>query len=184
MKPIFSNGWIIIFHPAFGQEWSRLNERYDLLKKRLPKQKFLTHSDVKLLAALDRGIREIIPDNPLHSDFALHSSLQKYSRLKKKGLPGRYRLFFKVFDRERVEEKQRKFIDSIANVTDHKEPIKGIIFILWLGFPRKEGDKRDCYRVFKQKVKNGEFSPSIPRLLEECYSQEDFRQEEINNSQE
>lgn len=30
---------------------------------------------------------------------------------------------------------------------------KKIIIILWLGFPRKEGDKKDCYQVFTKKLK-------------------------------
>jgi toxin YhaV len=43
---------------------------------------------------------------------------------KKMGLPQRYRLFFRAFADQRI------------------------IIILWLGFPRKEGDRRDCYQVF------------------------------------
>ncbi|NDJ22001.1 hypothetical protein GS682_10200 [Nostoc sp. B(2019)] len=38
-------------------------------------------------------------------------------------------------------------------------------FNLWLGFPRKEGDKKDCYQVFTKKVENGEFPQSIDELL-------------------
>ncbi|MEA5502779.1 type II toxin-antitoxin system YhaV family toxin, partial [Halotia wernerae UHCC 0503] len=43
-----------------------------------------------------------------------------------------------------------------------------IIIILWLGYPRKEGDKKDCYQVFTRKVENGEFPASIDDLLAEC----------------
>jgi toxin YhaV len=43
-----------------------------------------------------------------------------------------------------------------------------IIIILWLGFPRKEGDKKDCYFVFPKKVKNGEFTESIDEFKAEC----------------
>ena len=28
---------------------------------------------------------------------------------------------------------------------------------MWLGFPCKEGDKKDCYQVFTKKVENGDF---------------------------
>ncbi len=49
------------------------------------------------------------------------------------GLPERYRLFFRAFKKQKI------------------------IIILWLGFPRKEGDKKDCYQVFTKKVENGEF---------------------------
>ena len=58
------------------------------------------------------------------------------------GLPSRYRLFFRAFDEPKT------------------------IIILWLGFPRKEGDKRDCYRVFSKLVSNGEFPEDMPSFLE------------------
>ena len=47
------------------------------------------------------------------------------------GLPDRYRLFFRPFEAE-----GRK-----------------LLLILWLGFPRKDGDRKDCYAVFKQMVR-------------------------------
>ncbi|MFN5954783.1 MAG: type II toxin-antitoxin system YhaV family toxin [Dolichospermum sp.] len=43
-----------------------------------------------------------------------------------------------------------------------------IIIILWLGFPRKEGDKKDCYQVFTKKVENGDFPESIEQFMAEC----------------
>jgi toxin YhaV len=97
------------------------------------------------------GIKEKIPQNPFASHFILQKPLQKYGRLKKMGLPERYRLFFRAF-------KQQK-----------------IIIILWLGFPRKEGDKKDCYQVFTKKVSKGEFPESIDELKAEC-EVEDFEE--------
>ena len=64
-----------------------------------------------------------------------------YSRLKKLGLPNRYRLFFKIFPQQKA------------------------IIILWLGFPRKEGDKKDCYRVFTKMVEKGQFPLSLKDLI-------------------
>jgi len=103
-----------------------------------------THSDVKLLKALNIGIKEKIPQDPFASHFTLQKPLQKYSRIKKMGLPERYRLFFRAFKEQKI------------------------IIILWLGFPRKEGDKKDCYQVFSKKVENGDFPESIDNLLTEC----------------
>jgi toxin YhaV len=40
------------------------------------------------------------------------------------------------------------------------------IIILWLGFPRKEGDKKDCYRVFSKLVANGEFPENMTTFLD------------------
>ena len=57
------------------------------------------------------------------------------------GLPQRYRLFFRAFAKRRV------------------------IIILWLGFPRKEGDRRDCYQVFSKMVANGKLPDSYESLV-------------------
>jgi toxin YhaV len=72
--------------------------------------------------------------------------LQKYGRLKKMGLPNRMRLFFRAFKEKKV------------------------IIILWLGFPRKEGDKKDCYQVFSKKV-----------LLNECEPESFLADDETND---
>ncbi|MDZ8089447.1 MAG: type II toxin-antitoxin system YhaV family toxin [Nostoc sp. DedQUE12b] len=144
MAAFTCNGWQIFFYPLFNEQWVELRNRVRFLKNELPKEEFITHSDVKFLKALNIGIKEKIPQDPFASHFALQKPLQKYSRLKKMGLPERYRLFFRAF----------------------KEP--KIIIILWLGYPRKEGDKKDCYQVFSKKVENGDFPKSINNLLAEC----------------
>ncbi|MGI2902721.1 type II toxin-antitoxin system YhaV family toxin [Tolypothrix sp. VBCCA 56010] len=40
-----------------------------------------------------------------------------------------------------------------------------MIAILWLEFPRKEGAKDDCYRVFTKMVEAGRFPDSLDELL-------------------
>jgi toxin YhaV len=144
MAAFTSNDWQIFFYPLFNEQWVELRNRVRVLKNELPKEEFITHSDVKFLKALNIGIKEKIPQDPFASHFALQKPLQKYSRLKKMGLPERYRLFFRAFKKQQI------------------------IIILWLGFPRKEGDKNDCYQVFTKKVENGEFPESIDNLLAEC----------------
>ena len=59
------------------------------------------------------------------------------------GLPGRYRLFFRVFDTSELKA----------------------IVILWLGYPRQEGDQNDCYEVFTKMVNRGEFPEEIIELI-------------------
>ncbi|MEH2068570.1 MAG: type II toxin-antitoxin system YhaV family toxin [Nostoc sp.] len=144
MAAFTCNGWQIFFYPLFVKQWVELRNRVRVLKNELPKEEFIIHSDVKLLKVLNISIQEKIPEDPFASHFVLQKPLQKYSRFKKMGLPERYRLFFRAF-------KQQK-----------------IIIILWLGFPQKEGDKKDCYQVFIKKVENGEFPESIDNLLAEC----------------
>ncbi len=60
----------------------------------------------------------------------------------------RYRLFFRAFE----------------------APQQKSIFIVWLGYPRKEGDKNDCYRVFQKMVARGDCPESIDQLLLESES--------------
>ncbi len=59
------------------------------------------------------------------------------------GLPNRYRLFFRTLQ-----------------TPDHKA-----IFILWLGYPRKAGDKNDCYKTFAKMVERGDYPESLDELL-------------------
>ncbi|MBN3925186.1 MAG: type II toxin-antitoxin system YhaV family toxin [Nostoc sp. NMS4] len=42
-----------------------------------------------------------------------------------------------------------------------------VIAILWLGFPRKEGAKDDCYEVFTKMVARGTFPDSLDELIVE-----------------
>ena len=136
------NGWTILFHPLFSDQWQQLLNLVKSLRSRLSQEDFVQHPQVKLFKALTVGIEHKIPNEPLASYFALRKPLDKYSRLKKMGLPNRYRLFFKVFPQQKV------------------------IIILWLGFPRKEGDKKDCYRVFAKMVKKGQFPVSLKDLID------------------
>lgn len=149
MKPIRCQGWQIYFHPLFFQQWEDLRQRVIRLKQKLEPAQFVRHPDAKLLKAIDGGIREKIPQDPLASHFALTGSLRRFSRLKKMGLPHRYRLFFRVF------------------------PAQQSIVILWLGFPRKEGDKKDCYTVFEKLVKRGDFPTNMQDFLQILESSQD-----------
>lgn len=96
------NGWQIFFYPLFNTQWIELREKVKKLKDELPKEEFIKHPDAKLLKALNIGIKEKIAQDPFASYFLLQKPLQKYGRLKKKGLPERYRLFFKVFKEQKI----------------------------------------------------------------------------------
>ena len=86
MTPIEKNGWRIYFHPLFFKQWQELVNRVKNLQQKLEPEKFITHSDVKLLKGLNVGIQEKIPNDPFASYFALKKPLQKYSRPKKNGI--------------------------------------------------------------------------------------------------
>ncbi len=119
------------------------------------------------MLAIRQGYLEHIPSDPFSPRFALKDDLRGYGRLKKMGLPNRYRLFFRAFQ-----------------LGEQKE-----IVILWLGYPRKEGDKNDCYAVFQKMVLNGTFPTSMQELIERCETEdemmeqpnEDVKDESMNN---
>jgi toxin YhaV len=144
MSQLNENGWTILFYTDFQLQWEELKSRAIKLKLRLDPEDFVRHPDVKLLKAVDTGIRAKISRDPFASHFALRKPLNKYGRLKKMGLPQRYWLFFRAFAEQKV------------------------IIILWLGFPRKEGDRQDCYAAFSRMVANGKLPESYESLLAEC----------------
>jgi toxin YhaV len=144
MGVLIRNGWEIYFHSQlFGAQRRQLREQVKQLKAELPEADYLTHPDVKLLAAVMVGIKEKIALDPLADQFALTGSLRRYGRMKGMGLPHRYRLFFRAFT---SEERQ-------------------VVIVLWLGYPRKAGDKRDCYEVFTKMVGNGDFPDNLEEIL-------------------
>jgi toxin YhaV len=144
MAKFVSNGWEIYFHPQlFDKQYQELFARVAQLKEKLPESEFKTHATVKLFAAITVVIETKIPSDPFASHFALTGALKRYGRVKKMGLPERYRLFFRAFDTPELKA----------------------IAILWLGFPRKEGAKDDCYQVFTKMVARGEFPHSLDDLI-------------------
>ena len=133
--PLVRHGWTIALHPQlFSRQYAELKAEVKRLKQELNPQSFVQHPRVKLLAAVVEGIKERIAADPYASRFALTGPLRRYGRLKGLGLPDRYRLFFRPFEAE-----------------DRR-----LLLILWLGFPRKDGDRNDCYAVFSRLVQRGE----------------------------
>ena len=146
MTKFVSNNWEIYFHPQlFGTQYQELFDRVSELREKLSSSEFKTHATVKLFAAITIAIETKIPSDLFASHFALTGALKRYGRLKKMGLPQRYRLFFRAFDTPELKS----------------------IVILWLGFPRKEGAKDDCYQVFTKMVARGTFPDSLDELITE-----------------
>ena len=140
------NGWRIYFlRRFFGQQRQSLRAEVRHLKQELSPEDYIRHPTVKLYTAVMRAIKEKIPTDPFAAQFALTGPMRRYGRVKKMGIPNRYRLFFRAF----------------------QAPEGKAIFILWLGYPRKEGDKRDCYAVFRKMLERGDFPDSLDELLQE-----------------
>jgi toxin YhaV len=133
MSPLTCNGWTIFFHPLFYAQWHSLVEKVKRLKYKLEPSDFVVHADVKLLKALDVGIKEKIPLVPFASYFVLQKPLQKYGRLKKMGLPNRMRLFFRAF-------KEKKSLSSFG----------------W-DFPVKKATRKTAIKYFPRKFSTESF---------------------------
>lgn len=88
------HGWKLLYHPIFGDHYIDLRTRARALKAQLPAERFSTHPDVKLVAAVKRVITDTVPQDPNRPDFWLRGDLAKFRRLKAYGLPDRYRLFY------------------------------------------------------------------------------------------
>ncbi len=147
MTKLIRNGWEIYFiKDLFGRQRREMREVALKLRSRLPEQEYISHPEVKLLAATMRGIKEIIITDPFSEEFALRKSLRKYGRLKGYGIDKRCRLFFRA-----VVDGNRKYL-----------------FVIWLGFPRKDGDKKDCYEVFTKWVESGLFPEAVEELIAIC----------------
>jgi hypothetical protein len=57
MSQLNANGWKILFYTDFRTQWEELKNRAIKLKSRLDPEDFVRHPDVKLLKAVDTGIR-------------------------------------------------------------------------------------------------------------------------------
>jgi len=137
------NGWKIYFHKIFNKQIQELVKSSIKFKEKDTPKQYKERFKPKLLKVLQRAIEESIPNDPFSKKFELKGNLSDYQRVKWAGICDRYRLFFKVD-------------------TDKKS-----IVVLWLGYPRNEGGKNDCYRIFGKMVKKGDFPSSIEQLIEE-----------------
>jgi toxin YhaV len=111
---------------------------------------YKAHPKTRLLASVYKAITQRVPADPDHSDFRLGKTLgAEYAnwRRVKKGMPDRYRLFF-------------RFASSPAR----------LIVYVWFNDEdtlRKAGARTDVYEAFKRMLTRGEVPSSIDSLLAE-----------------
>jgi len=151
-KGATSNEWNLYYFRIFEAQLIELKEKVVKLKAKDPED-FKSHKLTKLLASVYNAILEDVPTNPADSQFLLGNTLGKgYRHWKrvKKGLPNRYRLFF------RYENKQK------------------VIMYVWMNDQdtlRKEGSKTDVYAVFEKMLTKGDVPDAIDDLLEKDYQE-------------
>lgn len=139
--------WQLFYFKLFKASLDDLEQAVTKLARRDPTA-YKAHPKTRLLASVYKAITQLVPANPDHPDFRLGKTLgSQYSnwRSVKKGMPERYRLFF-------------RFASS---------PVRLIVYV-WFNDEdtlRKADSKTDVYEVFKRMLARGDVPSSIDDLL-------------------
>ena len=138
------NGWRLYVHPLFEQQFRQLVEQVEALAAKDPTG-YKELPAAKLLATINRYIRETIPRNPGAAEFrqgnTLGSDNRHWFRAK---FHERYRLFYRFSSREKV------------------------IIYAWVNDERtlrKSGSRTDPYRVFRAMLEAGDPPDTMEQLL-------------------
>ncbi len=138
------NGWKLYIHPLFDRQLRRLVEQVEALAAKDPIG-FKEQPAAKLLATINRHIRQIIPRDPNAAEFrqgnTLGSDNRHWFRAK---FHDRYRLFFRFSSKEKV------ILYAWAN--DER-------------MSRKSGSRTDPYRVFRAMLEAGDLPNTMDQLL-------------------
>ena len=146
---MIKNGWQLYYFKLFKAALDELEQAVAKLARQNPTH-YKSHPKTRLLASVYKAITQTVPANPDHADFRLCKTLgAEYANLRrvKRGMPDRYRLFF-------------RFASS---------PIKLIVYV-WFNDEdslRKAGSKTDVYEAFKRMLMRGEVPLSINDLSAE-----------------
>ncbi|MGO8817654.1 MAG: type II toxin-antitoxin system YhaV family toxin [Terriglobia bacterium] len=139
-----AHGWTLYLHPLFQQQLEKLTAQVETLQAKDP-QRYKEQSPTKLLATINRCIREIIPRDPNAPEFRQGNTLgadnRQWFRAK---FHERYRLFFRFSSKEKV------------------------IVYAWVndeGTLRKAGSRSDPYAVFRALLKSGNPPGTMAELL-------------------
>lgn len=140
------NGWRLYAFEPFAERLAALTEEVERLRARDP-EGYRRHPTTVLLASVYKAITETVPTNPDHPQFRVgHSLGPQYGhwRRVKRGLPPRYRLFYRF----------------------SSKPVPIIVYA-WLNDEatlRKSGAKTDVYAVFQRMLARGEVPSDIEVL--------------------
>ena len=144
------NGWRIYYHKAFRVALDDLEAAVNKLANDDPLG-YRSHPKTRLLASIFRAITYLVPANPDAPDFRLGRTLGPANtnwRRVKKGMPDRYRLFFRFAS----------------------NPVKLVVYV-WFNDEdslRKAGSKTDVYATFKRMLARGIVPDDIASLLRDA----------------
>ena len=144
---MIANGWQLFYFRLFKAALDEFERVVTKLAAEDPRG-YKSHPKTKLLASVYRAVTRTVPDNPDHPDFRLGKTLGAEHanwRRVKKGMPDRYRLFFRFASK----------------------PVKLIVYV-WFNDEdtlRKAGSKTDVYEAFRRMLTRGQVPTSITDLL-------------------
>lgn len=138
--------YLTYLHPLIDNRLQELKAEVKKLKASQP-DKYKQHRTTKLLAKAVNSIKIEVPKDPSDDKYRLGNTIKPYKhwRRVKKGLPDRFRLFFRYSD------------------------APAVIVHAWLNDERtlrKAGSKTDVYTVFKAKLEKGDVPDSVDELVE------------------
>lgn len=145
-----ATSWNLYYFKLFADILDSLETEVTRLKAEKTLDEFRRHPKTLLLKSVIEQITKEVPSDPTQKKFLLGNTLGKQHtdwRRVKKGLPQRYRLFFKF---------------SSAK--------KSIIYA-WLNDEstyRKEGSKTDVYVAFQKLLTKGTVPSNIDQLIEQA----------------
>lgn len=145
-----AKGWRLYYHRVFKAALDELELAVSKLAASDP-QGYKAHPRTRLLASIYRAVTQLVPANPDAPDFRLGKTLGAGSthwRRVKKGMPDRYRLFFRFAS----------------------NPVKVIVYV-WFNDEdalRKAGSKTDVYETFKRMLARGVVPHGIDALVREA----------------
>jgi toxin YhaV len=149
---VIANGWQLFYFRLFKAALDELEQTVAKLARQDPGG-YKAHPKTRLLASIYKAITQTVPANPDHPDFRLGKTLgAQYTnwRRVKKGMPDRYRMFFRFASK----------------------PIRLIVYV-WFNDEdtlRKAGSKTDVYEVFKRMLSRGQVPTSMEELLKASVS--------------
>lgn len=149
---MIANEWQLFYFKLFKIALDELELAVTKLAKQDPAG-YKSHPKTRLLASIYKAITQTVPADPDHPDCRLGKTLGAEHtnwRRVKKGMPDRYRLFFRFASK----------------------PIKLIVYV-WFNDEdtlRKAGSKTDVYEVFKRMLSRGQVPSGIKELLAESIS--------------
>lgn len=157
--PLQINGWNIIFHPLFLDQYADLHKQVEELRKKDP-DGYSKKKVTKRLAAITKLAFDTIPQDPTRKEYRQGSTLggdkKHWFRAK---LFQQYRLFF------RYHMKSRVIVFAWVNDDSSK---------------RAYGSNTDAYRVFKKMLDGGNPPDDWDALLKEAEGQSERLQEVIS----